>query len=62
MSITKFFEIRDSGTTLPLIVTKLEPINSDEDWLIKRAMDSEPYPLFLVTYMSRDISHFYAYE
>lgn len=62
MSITKFFEIRDSSTTLPLMVTKLEPVNSDEDWLIKRAMGSKPYPLFLVTFMSSDVSHFNIYN
>jgi len=62
MSITKFFEIRDSMTCLPLMVTKLEPINSDEDWLIKRAMGSEPYPLYHVVYLGRDIAHFDVYE
>lgn len=62
MSQIKFFEIRDSMTTLPLMVTKLEPINSDEDWLIKRAMGSEPYPLFLVTFMSKGESRFDVYE
>ena len=62
MSITKFFEIRDEATTLPLMVTKLEPINSDEDWLIKRAMGSQPYPLFLVTFMSKGVSEFDVYD
>lgn len=62
MSITKFFEIRDSGTCLPLMVTKLLPINSDEDWLIKRGVGSSPYPIYLVTYLARCISQIDVYN
>lgn len=62
MSITKFFEVRDIATTMPVMVTKLQPINSDEDWLIKKGLGSSPYPLFLMTQLARGVSNFDPYN
>ena len=62
MSEIKFFEIRDCGTTLPVMACKILPTTPNETWLYKRAGFSLEHPCIQVTYLAKDVAHYDPYE
>jgi hypothetical protein len=49
MLTTKMIEIRDSGTFIPVIATKMVSISPDERYLLVHAGYGEDEPLILIT-------------